>query len=86
MSSLRRRLRRDQIGQADENDGKASEGQDHSPVVERAAGELTRFGRPQSLDRPQRVEHSGNDRMTAMKLKLGHVLAGLAVRRREPER
>ena len=33
----------------------------------------------------ERLEHSGNDRMAAVKLQLGRVLAGLAARRRKPE-
>ena len=55
-------------------------------VLERAAGELASLGRPATLDRRERIKHAGNDRLAAMKLQLGHVLAGLAVRRRKPQR
>ena len=55
-------------------------------VFERAAGELARLGRPATLDLTERIEHAGDDRLAAVKLQLGHVLAGLAARRRKPQR
>ena len=36
--------------------------------------------------RPERSQHRGDHRAAAVQLQLGHVLAGLAVRRRKPQR
>ena len=79
LPALRRRLCRDQVGQA------LHRREIEPAVLEGAAGELAGFGRPAAFDLAERVEHRGNDRVAAVKLQLGRVLAGLAARRRKPE-
>ena len=77
---LRLRFGGDEIGQA------LDRREIEPAVFEGAAGELASLGGPATLDRRQRIEHTGNDRLAAMKLQLGDVLAGLAARRRKPQR
>ena len=61
-------------------------GQVEPSVLERAAGELAGFRRPQTFDAAERLEHAGDDRAGAVQLQLGNVLAGLARRGRKPQR
>ena len=77
---LRRRLGGDQIGKT------LDRGEIEPAVLERAAGELARLGQPAPFDLPQRIEHPGDHRVAAVKLQLRHIFAGLAVRRRKPQR
>ena len=55
-------------------------------IFKRAAGKLASFGRPATFDPTESFEHTGDDRLAAMKLQLSDILAGLAARRREPQR
>ena len=79
-AALRLRFGGDEIGQA------LDRREIEPAILEGAAGELAGLGRPAALDHRQRIEHAGNDRLAAVKLQLGDVLAGLAVRRRKPQR
>ena len=54
-------------------------------VLERAAGELARLGEPHAGEREHGVDHRADHGAAAMDVKLGHVLAGEARRRREPQ-
>ena len=49
-------------------------GQVDAPVLERAAGEFARLGRPQAVDRRQRGEHRVDHRAAAMALKFNDYL------------
>ena len=80
LPALGRRLRRNQISQPFHR-------REIKPaVLEGTAGEFARLGRPAARNLPQRIEYPGNHRLTAMNLQLGRILAGLAVRRRKPQR
>ncbi len=80
LPALGRRLRRDEIGKPfDSREIEAA-------VLERAPSELTRLGQPATVDPAQRLEHGGNHRVAAVQLQFGDILAGLAVRRRKPQR
>ena len=54
-------------------------------VLETPPAELARFGDPQTGQARQSVDHSGDDRPSAMDMKLRHVLAGKAVGAGEPQ-
>ena len=54
-------------------------------VLERAARELAGLGEPRAGEREHRVDHRADHGAAAMDVKLGHVLAGEARRRREPQ-
>jgi len=70
----------DQVGEA------LDRGQVHAAVLERAAGEFARLGGAETFELAERRQHGSDHRAPAMHLQLGDVLAGLTVRRREPER
>jgi hypothetical protein len=55
------------------------------PVLEAAPAEFPRFRDPQTGQARQSVDHTGDDRPSAMDMKLRHVLAGKAVGAREPQ-
>ena len=74
------RLRRHQVGEAFDR------GQIELAVLEGAAGEFAGLGRAQALDRAERGQRRRDHRAAAVQLQLGHVLAGLALRRRKPQR
>ena len=80
LPALRRRLGGDEVGQA------LHRREIEAAVLESAAGEFAGLGRTATLDACERLEHRGNDRMAAVQLQLGHVLAGLAVRAGKPKR
>ena len=69
----------DQIGEA------LDLGEIELAVLERAARELARLGEAGGGEGEQRIEHGADHGAAAMQLQLGHVLAGEARRRREPE-
>ena len=79
-AALRLGFGSNEIGQAFDR------GEIEPAIFESAAGELAGLGGPASLDRRQRVEHAGNDRLPAVQLQLRHVFASLATRRRKPQR
>ena len=79
LAALRRCFRCDQVGQAFHGR------QVKAAILERTAGELAGLSQPEALDPAQRLKHRGDNGMPAMELQLGHVLAGLAARRRKPE-
>src|SRR5579884_2702588 len=80
LPALRLRFRHNQIGEA------LDRRQIEPAILEGAARELAPFSRTAARHRTQRLEHSGDDGMSAMDLKLGYVFTRLAVRRRKPER
>ena len=79
LTPLRLGLGIDQIGQTFDL------GEIELAVLERAAGELAGLGKPHAGEGEQRIEHGADHGAAAMQLQLGHVLAGEARRRREPQ-
>ena len=79
LTPLRLGLGIDQIGEA------LDLGEIELAVLERAPRELAGLGEPHAGEGEQRIEHGADHGAAAMQLKLGHVLAGEARRRREPE-
>ena len=69
----------DQIGQP------FGGGEVHFAVLERAPGEFPRLGHPQAGHAAERIKHAPNDGGAAMKVKLGHILAGKAGGRGKPD-
>ena len=59
-------------------------GQVELAVQKRAAGELARLGEPQP-EAGQHLDNSGEHGAAAMQMKFGDILAGSAIRRREPQ-
>ena len=55
------------------------------PVLETPSAELARLGDPQTGQARQRVDHSGDDRPSAMDMKLRNVLAGKAMGAGKPQ-
>ena len=80
LAPLALRFGRHQVGEAFDR------GEIELAVLEGAAGEFAGLGRSQALDAAERVEHRGDHRAAAVQLQLGYVLAGLALRRRKPQR
>ncbi len=78
LPALPLRLRHHQVGET------FHRGEIELAVLEGAAGELARFRHPQAFDGCERRQHRGDHRAAAVQLQLGHVLAGLAMRRRKP--
>ncbi len=80
LPALRFRLSRHQIGEAFDR------GQIHAAVLERAAREFAGLRVTKLIEPAQRGKNRCDYGTAAMHLQLGEVLAGLAVRRRKPER
>src|ERR1700722_15746679 len=80
LAALRRGFGRDQVGHA------FGLGQIELAVQKGAAGELARLGQAQTRHLAQGIEQRRRHRAPAMEVELGHVLAGVARRRREIER
>jgi hypothetical protein len=55
-------------------------------VFERPPGELAGLGRPQGLNRRQRLQHPGDDGPSAVDVKLHHILPGETRRPGKPQR
>ena len=79
-AALRRRFRRDQVGQS------LGFGEIELAVFKRAAREFAGLGQATAVDAPSAASTGGDDRPAAVQLQLGHVFAGLAVRPRKPQR
>ena len=80
LPALRLGLGRHQVGEP------LDRGEIHAAVLERAAGELAGLGVAEAFELRERRQRRGDHRAAAVDLQLGDVLAGLALRRREPER
>ena len=79
LTALRLGLGLHEIGQA------LDLGEIELAVLERAARELAGLGEPRAVEREHRVDHRADHGAAAMDVKLGHVLAGEARRRREQQ-